>query len=74
MARKKKTISMVVEVSVPAWLTAAQARKEVRSLIQHQAFHGHMGRNHVDDLWDEIGDDNFKLRAVRSVGAHVRRA
>jgi len=74
MSARKKVVSMVVEVSVPAWLTAAQARKEVRSLIQHQAFHGHMGRNHAHELWDEIGEGNFKVRAVRSVGAHVQRA
>lgn len=59
---KKKTVKMLVEVSVPAWLTATQARKEVRSLIQHQAFWGHNGGRYG---YDEISEYNFKVRAVR---------
>lgn len=71
MAKRKKQISMVVTVSVPAWLTAAQARKEVRSLIGGQCFFGHERR---DGAWEEIDSDNFKVREVTSVGAFVSRS
>lgn len=30
--KRKKEVTMTVTVSVPSWLTAAQARREVRSL------------------------------------------
>lgn len=30
MAKRRKTVRMVVEVTVPHWMTAAQARREVR--------------------------------------------
>lgn len=53
---------MVVTVSVPRWLTAAQARKEVRSLIQHQAFWGHRSPE-----WDEISEYNLKLKRIGPV-------
>ena len=33
MAAKRKTIKMLVEVSVPKWMTAAHARREVRVSI-----------------------------------------
>ena len=36
MPEKRKTLAMTVTVSVPAEMTAAQARKEVRSLIGDQ--------------------------------------
>lgn len=63
MAKKtRKRIRMVVEVSCPTWLTAAQARKEVKSLIQHQAFWGHTGGRMI---MDEITEYNFKCIAVR---------
>lgn len=35
--KTRKQISMLVTVSVPRWMTAAEARREVRSLITHQA-------------------------------------
>lgn len=35
--RRRKEVTMKVTVSVPRWMTAAQARREVRSLINHQA-------------------------------------
>lgn len=34
---KRKQVTMSVTVSVPVWMTAAQARREVRTLITHQA-------------------------------------
>jgi hypothetical protein len=63
MAKRKKTVRMEVEVSVPIWLTAAQARKEVRSLIAHQAFWGHSDPSGRD--YNEISDYNLKVRGVR---------
>lgn len=67
MARRKKEVTMLVTVSVPRWLTAAQARKEVRSLIQHQAFWGHMHPEH-----DEISEYNLKVKRVGPVRAAHR--
>lgn len=37
MARTRKQITMTVTVSVPLWMTAAEARREVRTLINHQS-------------------------------------
>ena len=34
---KSKTVAMSVTVRVPAWMTAAQARLEVRTLVNDQA-------------------------------------
>lgn len=62
MARaKKKLVTMVVTVSVPAWLGAAAARKEVRTLIGQQCFHGH--RN--GQTWEEIDESNLKVKSVQ---------
>jgi hypothetical protein len=36
MSKRRKEVSMTVTVSVPHWMTAAQARREVRTLINHQ--------------------------------------
>lgn len=60
MAAKKKLVTMRVTVSVPKWLSAAQARKEVRSLIQHQAFWGHYN----GEVGEDIGGHNFKVKGV----------
>ncbi len=59
-ARRKKEVTMQVTVSVPRWLTAAQARKEVASLIRHQAFWGHTHPVH----YDEISEYNLKLKRI----------
>lgn len=37
MARSLKPITMAVTVMVPTWMNAAQARREVRTLINHQS-------------------------------------
>lgn len=34
---KRKRVTMAVTVSVPRWMTTAQARREVRTLINHQS-------------------------------------
>jgi len=63
MAKKrKKVVTMVVQISVPTWLTAAQARREVGSLIRHQAFWGHRSGASLD----EIDESNLKLKTVRA--------
>lgn len=66
MARKKKKqVTMLVTVSCPSWLTAAQARKEVRTLINDQAFWGH--RPGFDFSLDEIDQYNFRASKVSPV-------
>lgn len=64
MARKRKLVTMTVTVSCPTWLTAAQARREVKSLINDQAFWGH-----YDPTGDgnDISEYNFKARSVGPV-------
>ncbi len=37
MMKTRKRLTMLVTVSVPVAMTAAQARKEVKTLITHQA-------------------------------------
>lgn len=57
MARKRKTVRMIVEVSVPVGCGAVHARKEVRSMINHQCeFSGY-----VPGTYDEI---NMKVRRI----------
>lgn len=63
--KSRKRITMTVTVSVPHWLTAADARREVRTLINDQT-------NYLDGFYDrreryrEIHDKT--VRAVK-VGA-----
>jgi hypothetical protein len=61
MPAKRKTIELTVTLSVPAWLTKAQAAREVRALINDQAFYGTRKRG----TWDEIDDSNFRARSVK---------
>lgn len=63
--RKRKVVRMVVEVSCPTWLTAAQARKEVRALINDQAFYGHPSPPDVAG-WDEVDSHNFRAKSIRA--------
>ncbi len=65
---KRKRVTMQVTVTCPSWLTAAQARKEVRSLIQHQA---HFGHKSPDMVFDEIDEYNFKVLAVKSAKRRI---
>lgn len=62
---KKKLVTMQVTVSVPHWLSAAQARKEVRSLIRHQAFWGHYPPPSAKG--EEISEYSLKLKAIGPV-------
>lgn len=58
MSRKaKKHVTMLVTVSGPHWMTAVQARQNVRDLINHQA---HTGTRHWDS-GDEIDQYNFRV-------------
>lgn len=58
--RRKKTVTMTVTVSCPVWLSAAQARREVRALINHEAFWGHRD----PATGDEIASHNFRASGV----------
>ena len=44
----RKEVLMMVTVSVPAWMTAAQARREVRTLINEQSGYLSHGPNYED--------------------------
>lgn len=54
MTKKRKRVTMSVTVTVPHWMSAADARREVRELVTHQ-------RNWSVDLGD--------VKAVRVVPA-----
>jgi hypothetical protein len=59
MAKRRKTIRMTVEVTVPAWCTASQARRVVRESINYQGF----------DYWLEgpnLEEGRVKARAVKA--------
>ena len=43
--KSRKRITMTVTVSVPHWLSAADARREVRTLINEQC-------NYLDGIYD----------------------
>lgn len=59
----KKKITMLVTVSVPDWLSAADARREVRTLLNEQCFYGAM---HPEGL-DSIDEYNFRAARVASL-------
>lgn len=68
MASKRKTLTMQVTVSVPAWMTAADARREVRTLINEQC--NYLGGHFVFDLnggstYREVHDKTVRARKVR---------
>lgn len=58
---RKKQIMLSITVSGPSWMTKEMAKREVRSLINDQAFYGSR-RNFFS--WDEIGNSNFRLRKI----------
>ncbi|GGN55542.1 hypothetical protein GCM10011349_32300 [Novosphingobium indicum] len=61
-----KTIDVVVRIRCPKWLTQAQARREVRTLINDQTHHGHV-EPCAARPWDSevIGAENFRAVAVK---------
>lgn len=64
MTKKRKLVTMLVTVSCAKELTAAQARKEVRSLINEQAFWGHYLENEPDG---QVSENNFRASKVGPV-------
>jgi hypothetical protein len=61
MTARKKQVTMLVTVSCPDWMTAAAARREVRTLINAQAFVGH---RIVGDDWVQVDENDFRARKV----------
>jgi hypothetical protein len=62
MAKTRKAVTMLVTVTVPRGLTAAQARREVRTLINEQC-------NYLDSVpgtWDEVTVKVRQIKAVKS--------
>lgn len=62
MSKTSKTVTMLVTVRCPSWLPAAAARREVRSLINNQAFYG----TSASAFGVEIDESNFRATKVRS--------
>lgn len=60
---KRKELTMSVRVSVPAWMTAAQARREVRTLINQQC--NYLTSGPMELGWPEV---SVKARQVRPLG------
>ncbi len=54
LAKRLKQIYLTVDLTVPKWMTAAQARREVRTLINHQS------------NWMSFGDPDDEEFAVRA--------
>ena len=48
MAKKRKHIRMAVTVSVPHWMSASQARREVRTLVNDQSSYMSHGPNYEE--------------------------
>ena len=59
MSGKRKQITMSVTISAPGWMTAAQARRKVRTLINEQWGYMNHGPDHADLA--------VRTRAVRPV-------
>jgi hypothetical protein len=66
--KKTKEVTMTVTVRCPDWLTAAQARKEVRSLIKDQVHWGHE-ENASRFKFECIDEYNFKVVSVKGARA-----
>lgn len=64
MAKRTKLITMAVTVRVPAWLPTAAARREVKALINDQAFYG----SRKAGTFDEIDESNFRATKVSAPG------
>lgn len=61
--RKRKQVTMSVTVSVPSWMTAAQARREVRTLINDQC--NFLSSGPMELGWPGV---DVKARQVRPIG------
>lgn len=65
MKKTRKTVQMTVTVTVPAWMTAAQARREVRTLVNHQSNYMDGGYDARSGDWREVHDKTVRARSVR---------
>ena len=59
MSRHRKVVSMLVTVTVPRWMTAAQARREVRTLINDQSNWMCFAPDH-----EEVDSETVRARSV----------
>lgn len=60
MAKTRKQVTMIVTVSVPAKLSAAAARREVRTLINDQC-------NYLDSVPGTFDELTVKVRQIKAV-------
>ena len=60
--KKRKIVYMTVKISCPIWLSAQDARREVRTLINYQSFYGAYRISSVG--FDEVSSDNFRALGV----------
>lgn len=64
--RGRKMVTMVVTLHVPAWLTAVDARREVRSLIRHGCV---FERRNPADGWP-VDLTDLRCRSVAALPRH----
>lgn len=60
MHMAKKQITLTVVVSGPSWMTKAQAKQEIRALINEQSFYG----ARKPGTLDEIDESNFRAKRI----------
>lgn len=65
MAKTRKVIAMAVTVSVPTWMTAAEARREVRTLINNQS-NWLSGKRDAAGNWRDVGTETVRAKSVRA--------
>ena len=53
---RRRTVTATVTLTVPFWMTAAEARREIRSRVNHQA--AYMSGKMVDDRWHDLYPPN----------------
>lgn len=68
MTKKRKQVTMLVTVSGPAGMSAAQARRNVRDLINDQCFSGSIVAGDMHSGFVEIDEYTFCARSVRPAG------
>lgn len=63
---RRKTLTVQVEITVPSWMTAAEARREVRTLINHQANYmsGRWSGSDLRSEWLEVHEKTVRARRV----------
>lgn len=63
MKTTRKTLTMTVQVSVPSFMTAAQARREVRTLINNQSNYL-SGITDRSGNWRDVDDKTVRAKSV----------